>query len=233
MNAKTITLILVFLVCAFSGNAQIDLSKKIPGIKYESSYQFTAAIEMEIDFYSSKGKLQETIPYFSHYTPDFQYIDIKHRRGNTVYQTLFDIPNNNCLIVLGEGNDAMGSASVMKSNEGRTLKTLSLTETSETKAIAGKTCKKYTFDVPEFSGEMWITSQVNLPNDVGILKASKMGKYYQILSVQGFVMEITSLTPKNRKAVMKTLALKPSETLKVSIPEEFGRAINKIDYYDY
>lgn len=227
-------LIMCLLVSmAISSAAQIDLSKKIPGIKYQSQYTFDAVIDMQIDFYSPKGKLQESIPYYGHYTNDYKHINIKHKRGNTVYQTLFDLPNNNCLIVLGEGNQVMGSASVMKDNSGRTLKKLNLIITNEVKIIAGKTATKYTFDVPEFQGEMWITQQVKLPNDVGILKASKMGKYYQQLSVDGFVMEITSLTPKGRKTVMKTLGFNSKKSLSLTIPEDFGRAINKIDFYEY
>ncbi|MBN2262017.1 MAG: hypothetical protein JW735_03830 [Prolixibacteraceae bacterium] len=233
MKTNWFLVMCLFVALSISSAAQIDLSKKIPGIKYQSSYTFDAVIEMQIDFYSPKGKLQESIPYYGHYTNDYQYINIKHKRGNTVYQTLFDIPNNNCLIILGEGEQVMGSASVMKDNSGRTLKELNLLKTNEEKSIAGKNSTKYTFDVPEFKGEMWITQQVKLPNDVGILKASKMGKYYQQLSVDGFVMEITSITPKGRKTVMKTLGFNSSKPLTVTIPEEFGRAINKIDYYEY
>jgi len=233
MQTRIITFIIALLSLSLVAGAQIDLSKKIPGIKYENSYQFDSSIDMEIEFYNAKGKLQEKIPYFSHYAPDFQYITIKHQRGNTVYQSLFDLPNNNCLIILGEGNQAMGSAAVMKDNEGRVLKALPVNETGETKTIVGHVCKKYTFDVPEFKGELWMTSTVNLPNDVGILKASKMGKYYQSLPVDGFVMEITSTTPKGRKTVMKTTAFHPDKKYKVTIPDDFGRAINKIDFYEY
>lgn len=233
MKTNRIFLFIVFILLCQITKAQIDLSKKIPGIKYESTYTFDAAIDMQIDFYNPKGNLQESIPYFSHYTNNYQYINIKHRRGNTVYQTIFDMPNHNCLIILGEGDQVMGSAALMKDNDGRTLKKLELTKTDEVKTIADKTSTKYTFDVPEFKGEMWITTQVNLPNDVGILKASKMGKYYQQISAEGFVMEITSITPKGRKTLMKTLAFHSSKSLKVTIPEEFGRAINKIDYYEY
>jgi hypothetical protein len=233
MKAKPIISMLVLIMCGFSTIAQIDLSKKIPGIKYEDAYNFEAAIDMQIDFYNPRGNLQESIPYFSHYTNDYRHINIKHKRGSTVYQTIFDMPNHNCLIILGEGVQVMGSAAAMKDNEGRALKTLPLTKTEETKTIAGKTCSQYTFDVPEFKGEMWIADEVSLPNDVGIWKASKLGKYYQQLPEVGFVMEITSTTPKNRKTVMKTLGFHQSKALKVAIPAEFGRAINKVDYYEY
>lgn len=230
---RKITLALAILLVALSGKAQLDLSKKIPGIKYEKNYAFDNQLTMEIDFYTKKGSLQTTIPYTSYFTNDFQHIDIKHQQGNTVYHTLFDLPNNNCLILLGEGNQMMGSASVMKDNSNRELKELPMTKTGDTKKILGQTCTKYTFDVPEFNGEMWITTQVALLNDVGVLKASKMGKYYQKIPVKGFVMEITSVTPKGKKTVMRTTSLKEKSSYTVKIPDDFGAAINKIDYYAY
>ena len=233
MNRKMITSLLLLLCFSFTSKAQIDLSKKIPGIKYEKSYHFTSGIDMEIEFYNKKGNLQTTIPYTSYYTPDYQYICIRHQQGNTVYQTLFDLPNNNCLIILGDGDQMMGSAAVMKDKEGRELKELPLVKTDETKEIAGYVCTRYTFDVKEFSGEMWTTTEVKLPNDVGILKASKTGKYYEKIPIDEFVMEITSVTPKGKKTVMKTTALSDKKPYDIKIPDEFGTAINKIDYYDY
>lgn len=233
---KPIAFLTICLLTLLSLNtsAQLDVSKHIPGIKYESSYTFDTCTEMEIDFYNKKGKLQMTIPYWAFYHSDFQIINIKHQRGNTVYQTIFDLPNNNALIVLGDEKEVMGSASVLKDNDGRELKTLELKPTDETKTILGFTCQKFTFDAPEFYGEFWITNEVkDLPNDVGILKASKMGKYYPKISAEGFVMEITSFTPKGKQTVMRTTGLKIPRKSHLEIPEDFGVAINKIDYYAY
>lgn len=233
---KIFSLLIAFLplLMAIQAKAQLDVSKHIPGVKYEKSYSFDICTEIDIDFYTKKGALQMTIPYWIFYKPDFQQICVKHQRGNTVYQTLFDLPNNNCLILLGDEDQIMGSTSVMKDNTGRALKKLNLTATSENKQVAGFNCTKYTFDAPEFSGEMWITKELNdLPNDVGVLKASKMGKYYQELSADGFVLEITSITPKGKKTVMKTKAVKQSKKSFVKIPDDFGVAVNKIDYYEY
>lgn len=233
MKREIIATLMLLTCISFTSQAQIDLSKKIPGIKYEKRYSFTTGINMEIEFYNKKGKLQTSIPYTSYYTPDYQYICIRHQQRNTVYQTLFDLPNNNCLIILGEGDQMMGSAAVMKDNKGRSLKELPLVKTDETKKILGYLCTRYTFDVKEFSGEMWATNEIKLPNDVGILKASKTGKYYEKIPFNEFVMEITSTTPKEKKTVMKTTAFFDAKPYTINIPEEFGAAINKIDYYDY
>jgi hypothetical protein len=229
---KRIHITFFLVIFTFGLYAQIDLSKKIPGIKYESSYTFSKAIDMEMAFFNKKGKLRMAIPYWALYNPGFKHFNIKHKRGSTVYQTIFDMPNNNCLIVLGEGDQVTGSASVMKDNEGRELKTLPLTKTDETRSILGKKCTKYTFDVERFSGEMWVTTQVNLPNKVGVLKASQMNQFYEDVPVEGFVLEITSINKRGMKTVMRTTALPHDIDVTVTIPEEFGRAINKVDYYD-
>lgn len=232
MKRKLILFIATFLTVTMV-KAQLDLSKKISRIKYERHYVFDNQLSMEIDFYNKKGVLRSTLPYTSYFTDDFKYIDIKLQHGSTPYQTLFDFPNNNCLIILGEGKQISGSAAVMKDNTGRKLKELPLTKTSETKKIHGQTCTKYTFHVPEFKGEMWITTQVPLLNDVGVLKASKMGKYYQKIAAKGFVLEITSITPRGKKTVMRTTSLKKAASYTVKIPDDFGTSINKIDYYAY
>jgi hypothetical protein len=231
MKNKTITLLAFLFLTSNSLFAQLDLSKKIPGIQYESSYNFTAGIEMEMEFYDRKGKHDMTIPYFSFYNSDFSHFVIKHIRKGSVYQIIFDMPNNNCLILMGEGDQPYGSAAAMKDRDGKQLKALELKDTGETKIICGYTCTGYTFEAKEFKGEMWLTNELELPNDVGVLKASKTGAYYQELSAPGFVMEITSITPKGKKTVMKTTAIRPDVHYSIEIPETIGKAINKLDYY--
>lgn len=232
-KGRNILMAVVCFVAVLPLHAQIDLSKKIPGIQYEASYHFTSAIEMEMIFFNKKGQHQMTIPYTTYYRSDFEHFCIKHQRGNTVYQTLFDMPNNNCLIILGEEDQMMGSAAVMKDNEGRELKTLALESTGEEKEIAGYRCLRYTFDVPEFTGELWVSTEADLPNKLGVLKASKMGKFYEQVPVEGFVLEITSVTPKGKKTVMKTTAFLDAIDYQIAVPDDFGTAVNKIDYFDY
>lgn len=233
MKTKFITTLAVLTFFCISLNAQLDLSKKIPGIKYESSYNFDSEIEMEMDFFKKNGKHQMTIPYKSYFSNDYNYICIKILRGSTVYQTLFDLPNNNCLILLGEGKSLQGSAAVMKDNEGRELRELPLTKTNKTKEILGYECTLYTFNTSKINGEIWTTTAIDFPNDVGVLKASKMGIYYEKVPVDGFVLEITSTTTRGKKTVMKTTAIHKNKAHNINLPNEMGVAINKIDYYNY
>jgi hypothetical protein len=233
MKNKTYTLLALAMLAIISVHAQVKLNPTNQRIQYDNSYHFSAGIEMEIEFYDRKGKLEQTIPYFSYYSDDFSHIAIRHERGRTIYQTIFDLPNNNCLILLGEGENLNGSAAVMKDNQGTELKVLKLENTGISKPILGYSCTQYTFEVKEFTGEMWLTDEIDLPNDVGIFKASKTAKYYQTLSERGFVMEITSTTPKGRTTVMRTTAMHPSLSYTVNIPDPFGHSLNKIDYYNY
>jgi hypothetical protein len=125
------------------------------------------------------------------------------------------------------------SSAVMKDNEGRNLNKLPLTKTAQTKDILGYKCIQYTFKSDRFSGEIWATNQIELPNDVGILKASKMGKYFEDTPVEGFILEITSIARNGLKTVMKTTEIHKNKKYAITLPNEVGKAINKIDYYDY
>lgn len=228
-----LTVLAVLVLLSSSSIAQLDLSKKIPGIKYEENYEFDSSIEITMDFYSKKGAHQMTIPYASYFTNDYNHFCIKILRGNSVYQTLFDMPNNNCLILLGEGENVQGSAAVMKDNTDRILKELPLIKTTKSKEVLGYNCNLYTYSTEKINGEIWATTELDLPNDVGVLKASKMGKFYEKIPVDGFILEIISTTKKGKKTVMKTTAFHKEKSHKISIPKDFGVAINKIDYYDY
>jgi hypothetical protein len=59
-----------------------------------------------------------------------------------------------------------------------------------------------------------------------------MNQFYEDVPVKGFVLEITSVNKRGMKTVMRTTALPHDIDVTVTIPEEFGRAINKVDYYD-
>lgn len=225
--------ILILIASTFQSFSQIQLNLSIKGIKYEDKYEFDAGLDMEMVFYSKKGAHRMTIPYESYYSNNLNYLCIKILRKNTVYQTLFDFPNNNCIIILGEGSNMQASSAVMKDNEGRDLNKLPLTKTTQTKEILGYKCVKYTFQSDKFDGEIWATNQIELPNDVGILKASKMGKYFEDTPVEGFILEITSITRNGLKTVMKTTEIHKNKNYSITLPNDVGSAINKIDYYDY
>lgn len=233
MKLKISLITLILLTFSSQLFSQIQLQANVPGIKYEKQYEFDAEIGMDMIFYNKKGAHRMTIPYVSNYSNDKNYICIKILRKNSVYQTLFDFPNNNCLILLGEGESMNATSAVMKDNEGRDLRTLPLTRTEKKKDILGYHCHQFTFNTDRFHGEIWVTKDLDLPNDVGLLKASKMGKFYEDIPVDGFVLEITSITPKGLKTEMKTTSINPDKKHTVTLPAEVGPAINKIDYYDY
>lgn len=233
---KTFITILIVSTFIFTTNAtaQIDVSKHIPGIDYASNYSFNKCNRMEIQYFTKKGKPRMTMPYKIFYSDDFEVIDIWFQRGSMISQTLIDFPANNLLIIYGEGNNISGSAAAMKDREKKKFKKLPLEKTDETKDILGHKCNKYTMKTDEFTGEIWATKSINhLPNKTGIWKASKTEMYYQTIPDIGFIMEITSFNPKGQKTVMKTLELEAETNYGVNIPEEFGIAINKVDYYKY
>ena len=111
---------------------------------------------------------------------------------------------------------------------------MEITATTETKKIAGYTCKKYTYTYKKIFGEVWITDDVKLPNDVGVFRAAKMAALHNTLSVSGFVMEMTTEDARGGKTVMTTLSLMANEKYTINLKGvDMNTALNKVNYYTF
>jgi hypothetical protein len=114
------------------------------------------------------------------------------------------------------------------------LKKLDIVPTSETKQILGFTCKKYTYTFKKIFGEVWITDQINLSNDVGVFRACKMAALHNTLSVDGFVMEMTTEDAKGGKTLMTTVSLDNAEEYTLDLKGvDMKTAFNKVNYFTF
>jgi hypothetical protein len=128
----------------------------------------------------------------------------------------------------------MISAGRFKFPEGGEIKRLELVPTEETRTIAGRLCRRYTYTYKAITGSAWITKEITLPNDFGIFRAAKMSALHNTLSDEGFVMEMTSEDSKGGKTVMTTTALETKATKTVTLPrDKVGTAINKVSYFTF
>jgi hypothetical protein len=126
----------------------------------------------------------------------------------------------------------MYNAGGFKYPDASELKRLDIVATSESKKILGYDCKKYTYTYKKIFGEVWITDQVKLSNDLGVFRACKMEALHNTLSVQGFVMEMTTEDAKGGKTLMKTILLMNDEKYIVDLKGvNMSTAINKVNYY--
>lgn len=228
---KTLLFILISLsLLSKISSGQHELEK---GEKLQQIFHFSAAIAMEANFYDKNEKLIQTTPFETLFSHDFQQSCIRQLRGKTMYETIFDQAANKCYILIREGENSMGSVAEMKDRSAKKPKILPLEATGERKQVAGFECSKFRFATDEFSGELWITQALDWPNEAGVFKVSKMGKYYQQIDVQGFILEISTITPKGKKTRITTYEVKPVAGNTIKLPEGLGRAINKVDYDEY
>ena len=221
------------LVSAF-GQLQI----KAPGVKWDESYSFDKCNTFKIEFYAKGNELMRTMQYKTYYKSESENFVVKlvtDGKGNGM-ETVIDKKNEIAIQIMGTGGNAKPyyNAGGYKYPAEADLKKLEIVPTSETKQILGLTCKKYTYTFKKIFGEVWITDQITLSNDVGVFRAAKMAAKHNTLSMGGFVMEMTTEDSGGGKTLMKTVSLKNSEKYTVELKGvEMNTAINKVNYFTF
>jgi hypothetical protein len=209
---------------------------KAQSLKWDESYSFDKCNNFQIEFYARNNELMRTGKYQTCYRSDgenFVVRTITEVRGMGM-ETVIDKKNNIAIQIFGTGGGARPTynAGGFKYPDETELKKLDLVPTMETKQILGLNCKKYTYTYKKIFGEVWITDQVTISNDLGVFRACKMAALHNTLSVSGFVMEMTTEDAKGGKTLMKTLSLMNDEMYIVDLKGvEMSKAINKVNYY--
>lgn len=230
---KTILLFLS-IIPVFCAIAQL----KAPGVKWDESYSFDQYNSFQIEFYAKNNELMRTQKIKTFYQSNgdnFAVQFISDRNGGGM-KTILDRKNEVAIQIIGEGGGAkpLYNAGRYKYPEAADLKKLEIVATSETKDILGFTCKKYTYTYKKIFGEVWLTDQVKTPNDLGVFRAAKMAALHNTLSVEGFVMEMTTEDAKGGKTLMKTVSLKNQETNTIDLKGvDMNTAINKVNYFTF
>lgn len=231
---KTI-LTLLLTMTVFLLQMQPQLSAQ--GVKWEESYTFDKCNVFKMEVYAKQNELMGTMEHKAYYQSAGKnfYIIMGSQNKNTQIETVFDLKNEVAIQIFGNGSgEPLYNAGGFKYPAAEDLKRLEVLPASETRIIAGYNCKKYTYTYKKIFGSVWITDQVNLPNDYGVFRACKMSAKHNTLSVDGFVMEMIIEDAKGGKTIMTTVSLKNN----VSFTRDFrnvkmGTAINKINYYTF
>lgn len=233
---KKSTFLLVLLFAFITSFSQVQL--KAPGVKWDESYSFDLCNVFQIEFYAKNNELMRTRQYKTYYQSDGSNFVVKlvtDAKGSGM-ETILDKKNEVAIQIFGSGGDAKPyyNAGGYKYPEEADLKKLEIVATAETKDILGYSCKKYTYTYKKIFGEVWITDQINLSNDLGIFRAAKMAALHNTLSMGGFVMEMTTEDAKGGKTLMKTVSLKNAEKYTINLKgAEMGTAINKVNYFTF
>lgn len=235
---KSITLILLVMAC-FLTFSQIIKTPQIsaPGVKWEKVYIFDKSNAFKVDFYAKNNELMRSINYRTYFQSKGENFSVKmiSEKGNGM-ETIFDKKNEVAIQIWGAGGSAKPyyNASGFKYTTDTELKKLEIVPTNETKQILGYKCKKFTYTYKKIFGEVWITDQLSLSNDYGIFRAAKMAALHNTLSMEGFVLEMTTEDAKGGKTVMKTMSLNNTEKYIVNFEGvEMNTALNKVNYFTF
>jgi hypothetical protein len=232
---KAVALLTMFFVLV-STHAQFSL--KAPNVKWDPSYSFDKCNTFKMEAYAKNNELMRTFNFKTYYQSDgenFVVKSITEVRGNGM-ETILDKKNEVAIQIIGSGGGAKPyyNAGGFKYPASADLKRLEIVPTSETKQIAGFSCKKYTYTFKKIFGEVWITDEVKLKNDVGVFRACKMQALHNTLSVEGFVMEMTTEDSKGGRTLMTTISLQNPEKYNVDLSGvDMNTAINKVNYYTF
>jgi len=225
-------LILFLLVPGFSAQVKI----KAPGVNWEKVYSFDRCNSFEVLFYRKTSELVKKIEYKTWYQTNGKDFSVKllDMSGNYELETVFDLKNEVAIQIWKTGAKPYYNAGGFKYPTEKEIKQLLLVPTEDSKMILGYNCKKYTYQYKKIFGEVWLTTEIQLSNDVGIFRAAKMSALHNTLSVGGFVMEMTTEDSKGGKTVMTTKALQEVEKKVVNFEGvDMNTAINKVNYYTF
>jgi hypothetical protein len=229
-------LLFVALFAVISANARFSMPP--PAVKWDESYTFDKCNIFKIEFYARNNELMRTANVKTYYQSSGSNFLVKYingGKGNDM-ETILDIKNEVAIQMFGCGGGATPTynAGGYKFPADGDLKKLEIIPTAESKQILGYTCKKYTYTFKKIFGEVWLTDEVTLPNDVGMFRACKMAAKHNTLSVPGFVMEMTTEDSGGGKTLMKTISLENSEHNTIDLKNaKMSTAINKVNYFTF
>ena len=231
----------LFLLAVLS--VSLLISAAIPpmlrlGLNWEEVYHFDKCNVFVMEFYAKNNELMKTRHIKTFYQSNgenFLVQNLSEIKGNGT-ETIIDKKNEIAIQMFGTGGGAtpMYNAGGYKYPAAEELKQLTLVPTEETRSIANLKCRKYTYTHKKIFGEVWITEDVKIPNDIGVFRACKMAALHNTLSVPGFVMEMTTEDDRGGKTLMKTVSLQNDEKYSVNLKGvEMGKAINKVNYFTF
>jgi len=230
---KRLVILLSIMTTLLSVNAQL----KAPGVKWDETYTFDKCNVLKVEAYAKGNELMRTFDYKTHYQSNGENFSIvvTNPKGKDRQETLIDKKHEVAIQAYKSGDTyMMCNAGGYKMPAEADLKKLDLVPTTETKQILGYNCKRYTYTYKKIFGEVWITDEVKLSNDLGIFRAAKMAAIHNTLSVGGFVMEMTTEDAKGGKTLMKTISLSNNENYTADYKKvEMTTAINKVNYFTF
>jgi hypothetical protein len=205
-------------------------------IKWEEVYNFDKSNVFVMEIYAKNNELMRTITFKTWYQSDGENFAVNMMVKGSGTETIIDKKNEVAIQIFGMGEGAvpMYNAGGYKYPTAEDLKKLELVPTDVTKEILGYQCNKYTYTYKKIFGEVWLTGQVTMQNDIGVFRACKMAAKHNTLSVPGFVMEMTTEDENGGKTLMKTVSLQNDEKYTIDLKNvDMNVAVNKVNYFTF
>jgi hypothetical protein len=233
---RTLAPLLLAGLCWLPAAAQFSF--KPSGVKWEEKYLFDRCNNFKLEFYVARTELKKTVLFSTYYQTAGEAFCVRSDVGNkgNGLDTIIDRKNTVAIqrFGLGPGAGARYNAGAYKMPVGADLKQLALVATAETRDILGFPCTKYTYTHKKIFGEVWITTQVALANDLGVFRACKMAALHNTLSVPGFVLEMTTEDDGGGRTLMTTTALQVEEKHSLNLAKvDMSTAFNAVNYYTF
>lgn len=209
----------------------------VPGVKWNDSYSFDRCNNFKIEFYAKNDNLRQSFDFKTFYQSDGKdfvvLFDANYKGGDI--ETIFDLTKEVAIQIFGsDAPEPIFTTTRFKYPESDEIKRLELVATDETRTIAGHLCRNYTYTYKKIFGNVWLTNEVTQHNDYGVFRAAKMSAIHNTLSVDGFVMEMTTADARGGKTIMTTISLGTNETRTVKLPRnKMGSSLNKVNYYTF
>jgi GLPGLI family protein len=234
MKKQAVILLMTFAMLMTYANPPLNPS----GVKWEEEYNFDKSNVFVMEIYAKNNELMRTMNVKTWHQSAGDNFDVKmtmEGRANGT-ETIIDKKNEVAVQIFESGGGAapIYNAGGYKYPSAEELKKLEIVPTDETRKILGYECKKYTYTYKKIFGEVWLTDEVTIPNDIGVFRACKMAALHNTLSVPGFVMEMTTEDEKGGKTLMKTVSLDNEEKYTIDLKGvEISKAVNKVNYYTF
>jgi len=191
-------------------------------VPFEDSYTFQTLVEMQVESYDKKGKIESEGQFITLLNPDSKSMAYQVVSGDMSEsgQGMFIIDaENEATIILneekGEKTGIVYGMGAFFSSLGKTLDEENLDETPEdylnnpnvkktgrTKTIAGYKCEEYVYADDESESEVWITTDMKMNTQDFFSTLFKTNLYSRGIP-WGYMMEATTIEKTGEKSFMQ------------------------------
>ena len=207
-------------------------------VPFEDSYTFETLVEMQVESYDKKGKIESEGQFIALLNPDSKSMAYQVVSGDLSDsgQGMFIIDaENGATIILneekGEKTGIIYGMGAFFSSLGETVNEENLDETPEdylnnpnvkktgrTKTIAGYKCEEYVYADEESESEVWITTEMKMNTQDFFSTLFKTNLYSRGIP-WGYMMEATTIEKSGEKSFMQVKRVETNQNTRFDLKD--------------